>query len=656
MECNEQLMYMTEYTMKIILLCEHRFMNTPFSKGPDLPPMSKKKKGKKNNNEADDVDHDGKTNEDVEKEKQETDKAFKSLQANQSAIRLIKNTMKSAVKMMKELKNSGVSEGKFNEVKMDLEFINRYEDILTKSPANDELESKPLRGRQAVEFPPAKEMKANDSDISKICSVCKGVFVKLGEIKEELFSKVITDSAIIDRVCNTYPVSVCTQCGKIEIHIAPNQNVPVVPYRSVTAEMCISTMMYQSLGLAINTFVDLCNQCYEFGNDTIYRNYSDFIDIYISPLFEQIINKAKEADVILADGTPFDCLEAQGKRAAKGGVFVDESKIIKQNYVLALTNSAYVPEEDSFVIYDFINSRSTKAISTLFDESFNFSTICTDGYSGYSSLIKNIHPNTQQQVCLIHFRREIIDAIKPNLFVQDWEKLTPDELLQLIINFHIADKIEIKFIYVLIAIAHIFAYEHLVNDSSLESKELRIKQRQNEVADLMNHIDVLMNEISVGKIQANGSKYKATSKTDPYTKACVFYANNKEQMRTFLTNPNVEPSTNRVEQCIRPLTVIRKNINWKGTIHGMNDLCKVLTITETAARLNIPSHKLESHLRDYSHALYKHCLEKRWTEAYREGKSLDKKIIDWNMKKLSEDFDFSKWSLYELAKRLKANK
>ena len=50
-------------------------------------------------------------------------------------------------------------------------------------------------------------------------------------------------------------------------------------------------------------------------------------------------------------------------------------------------------------------------------------------------------------------------------------------------------------------------------------------------------------------------------------------------------------------------------------------------------------------LREYCHSLYKYCIEKKWTEEIKNGKNPEKKIIDWDMKTLSEGFDFNEWDL-----------
>lgn len=53
-------------------------------------------------------------------------------------------------------------------------------------------------------------------------------------------------------------------------------------------------------------------------------------------------------------------------------------------------------------------------------------------------------------------------------------------------------------------------------------------------------------------------------------------------------------------------------------------------------------------LRTYCRDLYKYCIEKQWTAYIREGKSLTKKILTWDMVSLSEGFEFNKYQIIKI--------
>ena len=119
--------------------------------------------------------------------------------------------------------------------------------------------------------------------------------------------------------------------------------------------------------------------------------------------------------------------------------------------------------------------------------------------------------------------------------------------------------------------------------------------------------------------------------------------NNRDKLRRLLDDGSVQADTNLVEGCIRPLTLLRKGIYHKVNPEYSKDMAMLFTVYQTAERVGIED--IHSYLRDYCHALFKHCYEKQWTQAYADGTHIDKQIKSWDMKKLSEGFDFEKWNL-----------
>lgn len=136
---------------------------------------------------------------------------------------------------------------------------------------------------------------------------------------------------------------------------------------------------------------------------------------------------------------------------------------------------------------------------------------------------------------------------------------------------------------------------------------------------------------------------KIGKKGDIYSKATVYWYQQRPYMKVFLDSSEIPLDTNMVEQAIRPITVFRKNANWKATISYMEDLCMLYSVFMTAKKNGIDD--VSKYLRTYCRAVYNHCVSKQWTEAIRTGKSLTKKIISWDMIDLSKDFDFTKYQI-----------
>ena len=73
----------------------------------------------------------------------------------------------------------------------------------------------------------------------------------------------------------------------------------------------------------------------------------------------------------------------------------------------------------------------------------------------------------------------------------------------------------------------------------------------------------------------------------------------------------------------------------------MNDPTVIYTVMRT---LELNGHKPLEFMRNYCHKLYYYCFEKGWNEALKEGKSIDKKILTWDMRSLSAGFKFEAFS------------
>lgn len=369
---------------------------------------------------------------------------------------------------------------------------------------------------------------------------------------------------------------------------------------------------------------------------------TDFADIYIDPLFKMIEDAAKRADVIQVDETPFACLGAQGKRKERETENQsDEKKSNSKNYILALTAPKFAKEQ--FCLYYYMKNRSKETLKELITDDYLFNTICTDGYSGYDALLKDEHTDAKHQSCLIHFRREIIKAIDPNGFAQEVLALEIPKAVEKLAQDFKGDNSIILMFSVLEALSKIYSYESSMSGDTEEDFKARVECRTNgPVRKLMDHIDIIMNKLSDGRAKLKGTKF-IKDKSDPFSAACVYYMNNRDKLRTFLDDGAVQADTNLVEGIIRPLTLLRKTIYHKVSQEYSKDMAMTLTVFQTAARVGIED--IHSYLREYCHALYKYCFEKQWTQAYKDGVSLDKQIKTWDMKELSKGFDFKKWNL-----------
>lgn len=89
-------------------------------------------------------------------------------------------------------------------------------------------------------------------------------------------------------------------------------------------------------------------------------------------------------------------------------------------------------------------------------------------------------------------------------------------------------------------------------------------------------------------VSSKNGKRLVKKKGDPFADATAYWYNNKDKIDVFISNPKVSVDSNVVEQqAIRPITVLRKNINLKATVEYMDDLCMIYSVFETARKNNI---------------------------------------------------------------------
>ena len=509
---------------------------------------------------------------------------------------------------------------------------------ISKTPSKKRVEKAKTKSKGRVSKPRNPD-KVTNAKLDKNTCHCGGSLESLGQLKDKLFSHINKAQQLLQDTENLHDAAICNKCGHVHIAISEEQNVPVIPNRQLSCETCIDIGYASVNGIPLNKFVSALGRIQGFGNDTFYYNMHDFADIYIRPLFDMVENAAKRADTIQVDETPFDCLEAQGKRQAPADV--TSLEIDSKNYVLALTAPRFAKEQ--FCLYYYLRNRSKDAIKELINKDYKFKTICTDGYPGYDALLKDEHPNAKHQSCLIHFRREIIKAIDPKGFADELDELEIPLAIEKLAKDFKDDNATILLFMVLEALSKIYSYESSMNSDSEADFKARVECRANgPVRKLMDRIDTIMTKLSEGRIELRGSTY-VKAKSDPFAKACTYYMNNRDKLRTFLDDGSVQADTNLVEGCIRPLTLLRKGIYHKVNPEYSKDMAMLFTVYQTAERVGIED--IHSYLRDYCHALFKHCYEKQWTQAYQDGTTIDKQIKSWDMKKLSEGFDFEKWNL-----------
>lgn len=172
------------------------------------------------------------------------------------------------------------------------------------------------------------------------------------------------------------------------------------------------------------------------------------------------------------------------------------------------------------------------------------------------------------QNCWVHFCRELLMAILLSEMLKEIGSIPEEQFVQAI-EKPVKDNARfLKLWKVLEAVNQLFRIQNIKNPSA----EL-LRQRRS----LEDLIDLIMNELSEKLVERKGSKWGKYSH-DPIAKV---YKNSREKLRTFLDYEDIPLCTNKVENAIRLITILRKNCLFKHSPEYMEGMCMAYSIWET---------------------------------------------------------------------------
>ena len=469
----------------------------------------------------------------------------------------------------------------------------------------------------------------------------------IAQTKERLLTKHAALGARIEQIDISQDLMICTKCGHAHLVTAEDQPLPIVPNRSVDMGQMVESAVELAQGTPLARSTDEMKEAGQLGYDTIPRNFRDFAEIYLAPLNEELRKDLEGRDVVCADETTFDNQEAQGGgHVSKKEGEADEGPHSSQCYLLAVTTPAEV--DNPIVHYSFLRTRSKASLRKLMNR-LKCDVLVSDGYSAYQSMINGgfgRENRAQRQSCLTHFRRVVCQALGSELLRQQAEAMSDEELVKISAENLKKDNPDRLLLIVLAGIGEIYALEKRCSRKEGESEADWLKRRETErkdmSADLINDIDNLMMELSKGRLIQNkrGGGWRVASRADRYAEPCRYYMNQRENLRVFLSDSRVPPSSDIVEGRIRPLTVLRKNIYFMQTVQGMKAFAHALSVVQTG---RLKDFDVRRWLLDYSRALYLYCVEEAWSRALSDGKDPNRQIMKYDMEELQKGFDFAAW-------------
>ena len=516
-------------------------------------------------------------------------------------------------------------------------------------------------GKQAKNHYANARKDKSTGKVPKKCRKCQhGEYVPVGQQATNLIAEINRTKERLEPLTLVTEIYQCTECG--DLFFLHDENTPHPVYPNYCVD-CLSMIRVAELlfqGIPVNRFEAAFIKEFGAGKDVIQRSLHKFVQFYLKPLQEQIIEELKGSPVLICDETSFRVLEDMGM-GLKGhqNLQAEENenedsddkaenkkkkKPRSKTYITALTSGPSFQHKLS--VYNYIGPRSTEALGKVLLPYTNCEYLITDGYSGYQSLIKKNVINAKQQCCLVHIRREFFKALCPKEYVKQFENMNDDEIGKFIKDGLTGNSPHThQMLCILDAFSKIYALESIVDYQDQGPKNqafiLNIRAKQ---AGIIHEMGIIVREIAKGRVKKSetSDEYSSLNSSDLYAKACVYFLNQEKQMKTFLESTIVAPDSNWVENQIRPTTMLRKVIYHKNTVERMNDLAIIYSVFQT---LHLNGIDAESFLKAYCSDLYFHCLEAGYTKEHRENdKSLDKQIRNWEttFPEYAKSFDFTK--------------
>ncbi len=497
-------------------------------------------------------------------------------------------------------------------------------------------------GRQKPERDDLPEEMVEPAEVPEnLCCPCCGMRGKFHVIEQSQSAQMISGLEDFIQVMKVsllkQTFAECAKCGTVQ-PIFSSAPMALNPKRELAIDTLTSTVDLMSNGIPLNRINDIFYRQVHLGSSTLGENILQMSE-YAEPLIKRIEKEAHNAEVIIADETPFSVLQEEGRGHQSAKAKEEAGKVSSQTYIQAVTSTSATDKR--FALFYAMQGRSTEEIAKVLDP-FRSKIIMSDGYAAYTGIVRDNKKETKHASCLVHWRRELLKAANLELQAKHAKDNSIGKAVALC-KEQIEKGAAIPILNMtLYALSQIFAEERSVirgENETYEAYLARVKEHREKYAvPLMDRIDNLMEALrdKAKLVPGKTGKYKNSSGDSLfYVPAVIYYLNRREELRYFLTHPSCPLSSNVVEAQIRPLTILRNNINFMQSMKYTTGLCRLLSLMETA-RLNGIEDPAQW-LTKYFYRLARHCQRAQWYDWTRpdatKRKDPHKKFVKWEYEK-----------------------
>lgn len=494
-------------------------------------------------------------------------------------------------------------------------------------------------GRQVVLAKQDAPIIDHDPSCDYVCPRCGTSNWQL-EIVLDSFLRTLTrcTSELYNSVTSRNGVYRCLKCGYHHLQVPESVGLSTTPQGTISQDIAIEVGVAMSRGIPCNRFENVLNVHNEqLGSDTLGRNAHRWMSegpgkAMLSALTAELHSQSGCS----CDETPFDILQ----QSCKSRKTIESSA--KQAYI-CVQNS--LPRAEKKVeLYVRLESRSAESIVESFDD-WKPRRLITDAYTAYLGWVRDI--GCVHQVCLVHWRRKLLLAVK-ELRRQQPAKADLHAIGEQIRN-HDPYRLLTSAASAIASIYHAETKEYRRREGET-TKELlqRIHAgRQENARPLMDRIDVLINLLAPRYAKRKGDRYEKTFADSPVSDAVVYYLNARDQLRSFLNDPQLAPDTNISERTVRAVTVLRAASGFKQSQEFTDSMCGWFTLVQTAKANGIRDPI--AWLKEYGEAYLQYCYDESLTYEADRGRPL-RKLMHF-VPAATRGFDVTPWLPWEWVKR-----
>ena len=393
---------------------------------------------------------------------------------------------------------------------------------------------KPTLKEQFKDIPtrqvPVDTLSAED----RICPLCGSEMLAIGT--EVIRSEIVYTPPKLERIEYIATTYACPECKDTEEpqFIKDNGRPALIP-GSYASESLLAYILYRKYGLYIPLYrqeQDFLQMSAPIGRTSMAHWIITAGQEYMQPMYDYFHRELLKRRFLMMDETPIQVLKEEGRKAQSKSYF----------WLIRTGEDGLNP----IILYNYTPTRAGENAKKFLKGIEPGFYLMADGYQGYNKV-----KETKRCCCFAHIRRYLLEAI-PKGHEKDYSNPAVQGVLY-------CNKL--------------FEYERSYKEKGLSFKQIQ-NRRLKDQKPVIEGFLAWLKQVNPG----NNGKLK---------KAITYIRNREEFLMTYLEDGRCSLSNNLSENCIRPVTVGRKNWLFSDTPDGANANALYLTIVEMAKAYNL---------------------------------------------------------------------